>query len=500
MANGVLETRPLVYLLRDLLDRAVTGCLRLTDDRAQVHEVELFEGVPVSLESPVVAEPLLRILLKMGLVSAEDGTPRPGLSDGELVAMLVKRGKLTNEQVHAAHRHHLLLRLDRLFSLAPTTDFVVRQGQSQRGGPKTPCNVLALLMRGFRRLSASARAKHLLDTMGEQRYQLVPEAEIRRLALTRVELTVAEQLRLAPQTLASLVDAGVAPAPVVRAAVFALHELRFLSACGGVAREDVPTSKPRRRVSAPSRRVPGAERQVVAAPVYRDADIDARLARLEHESYFDMLGVTPDASTPTIRAAYLQLLYLWHPDRLPPGLLHRKADMAELCSRFGEACKVLTDPRLRLAYVARLETGSGAVAQQPEPPPDPKTLFERAEIAHRRRENAEAEKLLERVCELDRHHLMARALLAWLRADQLPHPQLADGQVSPRYDAFIAELDVVVRQDASLERPRYWRGQLHKRAGRMREAIADFRAVVKLNPRNIGAERELRIFAMRHRR
>jgi hypothetical protein len=44
---------------------------------------------------------------------------------------------------------------------------------------------------------------------------------------------------------------------------------------------------------------------------------------------------------------------------------------------------------------------------------------------------------------------------------------------------------------------RWYRGQLLKRLGRERQAIEDFRFIILKDPRNVDAQREIRLFDMR---
>ncbi|MEQ9324091.1 MAG: hypothetical protein RIF41_33310, partial [Polyangiaceae bacterium] len=280
------------------------------------------------------------------------------------------------------------------------------------------------------------------------------------------------------------------PPPVVRAAVYALAELRFLD----VGRTAPPVAVPSdEHLTAGRLSEPGdapVERALVASPLYDECDVRRRLHEMEHQNHFEMLGVDAGADARAVRQAHMRELYVWHPDRLPAHLARLRPEIARLCIRLGEACRVLTNPDLRAEYVAGLRESCPDSVQELSVD----DLFTRAETAFRRREVDEAEGLLVRVCTMDRHHLEARALLAWLRAERHAPPRLRVGQTSDVYADSLEILDAVVREDPNLEKARYWRGQLLKRSGFLREAYTEFKAVVSLNPRNVGAEREVRLF------
>jgi len=411
VAEGTLGSRPLVFLLRDLLDREIEGTLVLVDERDHRHEIDLLAGVPVTLRSDVAIEPLPDTLLSLGLIDKAQRTRlgRHPVVEDELVRHLVERRVVSRALIDRALRHRLMLRLERLLSLGEQTRFLLRRQAVEVQEPR-PCNILALLMRGFRRSAHSERAATVLAHLGDRALALRPEADLRYIGLTRTEREVVDGLGAAAATLDELLDLGVGPPSVVRAAVYALAELRFL---------DLGRTAP---------------------PVAAPSD--------------DFLIARPTSA---------------------PGRT------------------VLSDPD---ACMARLERSRPERVAEPEPD----ELFARAEVAFRRREVDEAEGLLVRICAMDRHHLEARALLAWLRADRVTPPRLRLGQTSMAYAESLDILDGVVREDPSLEKARYWRGQLLKRSGFLREAYNEFKAVVSLNPRNVGAEREVRIFEARQPR
>jgi predicted TPR repeat methyltransferase len=61
----------------------------------------------------------------------------------------------------------------------------------------------------------------------------------------------------------------------------------------------------------------------------------------------------------------------------------------------------------------------------------------------------------------------------------------------------VAMLDTAISLSATCERAWFYRGMLLKRAQREDAAYRDFKRVTELNPRNVDAARELRIFEMR---
>src|SRR5690606_982553 len=126
------------------------------------------------------------------------------------------------------------------------------------------------------------------------------------------------------------------------------------------------------------------------------------------------------------------------------------------------------------------------------------SLAEHAQVLLRHRRLEEARHALERAIALDPEPALYRVLLAWVQAEEMgPPPERARGETTDRYCAQLAVFDREIAADPHFERARYFRGELLKRSGYLEEAIEDFRIAAKLNPRNIGAAREVRLYAMR---
>jgi tetratricopeptide (TPR) repeat protein len=78
-------------------------------------------------------------------------------------------------------------------------------------------------------------------------------------------------------------------------------------------------------------------------------------------------------------------------------------------------------------------------------------------------------------------------------------PELREGQQSTHYDDLLKILDGILAKEKEFERALYYRGVLLKRSGRGERAIRDFRLASELNPKNLDAVREVRLYEMRKR-
>ncbi len=71
-------------------------------------------------------------------------------------------------------------------------------------------------------------------------------------------------------------------------------------------------------------------------------------------NYYEILGVSPDATYEEIRKAYLRLAMKYHPDKAPPG---KRKEYEEKFKKINEAYEVLSDPSKRKLYDTYVKYG-----------------------------------------------------------------------------------------------------------------------------------------------
>jgi tetratricopeptide (TPR) repeat protein len=126
--------------------------------------------------------------------------------------------------------------------------------------------------------------------------------------------------------------------------------------------------------------------------------------------------------------------------------------------------------------------------------------FQKAEILLKKNDINGAEHLASRAVAADPEQPEYVALLVWIRAMRRGDPpDLREGATSAHFDDLIKMLDDVLRKEPRYERALYYRGVLLKRSGRADKAIRDFRFAAELNPKNLDAVREVRLYEMRNR-
>ena len=70
-----------------------------------------------------------------------------------------------------------------------------------------------------------------------------------------------------------------------------------------------------------------------------------------HETeYYDILGVSPDASASEIKKAFRKAALLWHPDKHSTSTPEEKEEAEEMFKKVGKAYEVLSDPEKRQTY------------------------------------------------------------------------------------------------------------------------------------------------------
>jgi curved DNA-binding protein CbpA len=226
----------------------------------------------------------------------------------------------------------------------------------------------------------------------------------------------------------------------------------------------------------------------------RWTEIVERSQTVDRENYFTMLDVDREATTEQVQQAFFGLAKKWHPDRLHTEL----APVRELCSRvfarMSEAHATLTDPTRRENYMRLLAEG-GATPEAQETIAlvvEAATNFQKAEICLRRNDFAQAEELCRKAHEGDPQQPDYMALLAWLTSMK-PDKQGPEATID-----CIRMLDEATKLSAKCEKAFFYRAMLYKKLGKGELANRDFKRAAELNPRNIDAAREVRLYNMRN--
>jgi hypothetical protein len=264
-----------------------------------------------------------------------------------------------------------------------------------------------------------------------------------------------------------------------------------------------PPSAPRPPPPVPSRPAPGSPsppKAAAAAPPgltpeqgARRKEIIERAASIDKEDYFQMLGVAHDAETRAVQASFFMLAKTWHPDRVPAALADVKDECARVFSRLSEAHQTLTDAQKRSRYVTLLHEGAKGDEDQEEimRVVDAATSFQKAEVFLKRNDLVQAEEYCKKAIAGDDKQADYHALLAWLLSMK------PERQGESATEMLVEDLTKAIGLNKMCERAHFYRGMLLKRLKKDDIAVRDFRRAFELNPRNIDAQREVRLFEMR---
>jgi tetratricopeptide (TPR) repeat protein len=218
-----------------------------------------------------------------------------------------------------------------------------------------------------------------------------------------------------------------------------------------------------------------------------------RAEQITSQDYFQMLGLGRDASPEEVQKAFIALAKVWHPDRLPTALASVKDACSKVFSHLTEAQATLTDASKREQYMMLLKDGGATPDDQAKIQAivEAATEFQKAEFLLKRNpSDPKAYEIITRCVSLDDQPDYL-ATLAWLEA------QRPEAQEREKLLEKIAILDQCIDRSPRCERAFFYRGMLYKRAEEPARALEDFKRAAALNPRNLDAMREVRIYNMR---
>lgn len=220
-------------------------------------------------------------------------------------------------------------------------------------------------------------------------------------------------------------------------------------------------------------------------------EVTRTLRTIDHQSYFEMLGIPREAGAEAARKAYFGLVKKWHPDRVPAELTTLKPFVERIFHQLTAAQDTLCDEKKRGNYMRVLSDGGGT------PESDRKMTavlqaamdHQKAEVLIKRRDHAGAIELLRGAIVLSPDDADAHATLAWALFQAEPGPE--------RIPEMLASADAALAINPNNDRAHFYRAMILRRAGREAEALVSFEKAATLNPKNLDAVREVRIARMR---
>ncbi len=374
------------------------------------------------------------------------------------------------------------------------------------GRERFSVDVLAIVWLGVQASPPNATISAVLARVGDNAIRLRANAMLDAFGFSDDVQHVLDVLRLGPATVRDLESFSKDP-QIARALAYVLLTSKQA--------ELAPNEKPLGRVSDPSAAprattslpppppMPaGPQRtsaipppQVVAAPVPKPVSNDPKVreanelfARMDEQNFYEMLGVAKNASMDEVRGSFMKLAAKWHPDRAPSA--EAKEAYQQVFALINEAHQTLSDETARTRYNRIATDGGGTPASQRKVNAmlEASSLAQKADIHHKRRDFAEAEKLAREAVALHREDHSVLTVLGAILLE--------------RTDAASIEEAIAALNDAVTLAPKNDRAQVllaHalKRKGDHSKALQHFRLALDANPKNIDAAREVRLADMR---
>lgn len=219
-------------------------------------------------------------------------------------------------------------------------------------------------------------------------------------------------------------------------------------------------------------------------PAAQLARLQALAQKLEKATHFEALGLERKASAADVKRTFFVLARELHPDTVSDGnaALHQVKE--RLFSRVNEASQVLSDDKRRKEYEEELDGKAGAVdvarifaAEE---------SFQRGEIMIKARKYKEGLALVEEAIAINDQEAEFYAWRGWARF-------LISEDRKTQYPSSVADCKKAIQMIPVCVPPHLFIANMSKAMGEMKQAEQYFRKVLELEPKNVDAQRELRL-------
>ena len=527
-AEGLLEKTPLVHLLVYMADRQLTGSLVLSSrSGGEEHAIYFFEGQASKVRTGEPIAHLGRVLFELGILSEETlNASLAAFSRGNDLhgEHLVRAGVIDRENLMEGLKVQADRKMAFLFALPGDTKYRFYQDVNvleDWGGPEMiPLDTLPIIWSAVRARADDPIVDTTLRRLGTTTLKLHIKSDVTRFGFSAHELAAIDVMRASPLSLAGLIETRVVPRRTTELIVYTLLITRHLDhradSAPPVGLSKAPSVNtpaaaplspqggvPVARVKLTARQVPVDEappltpRSSFPDPAALSPELAARrdtivkrAEAIDREDYFSMLGIAQDGPPGEVQSAYFALAKLWHPDRLPPELGGVRDAASKVFARMSEAFETLSDAMRRKRYLDVMKGGGGTPeeADQIQQIIDAATDFQRAEILWRKRDPG-AEEFINRAYKADPEQSDYIALYATV--------QLSKRAPDAPVDDLIKLCDQAIENSERCELAYFCRANLKKRIGRIEAAMVDYKNAYELNPKNLDAAREVRLYEMR---
>lgn len=370
---------------------------------------------------------------------------------------------------------------------------LVGSGENMRAGSVALLPLLAASLRGSCRDDVALK---VCEGFGDSKLRLTPSTRLADFDLLEEERALLERLRAEPMTVKQLAARSSLPPRMAERLVYLLALTKSLDVGNEPPERPGQDTTPAETAgatnaasSSPANEPP---RELSAEHREQWNEIRARAEAIEHETYFEMLGVPQDAPVSAIQKAYFNLVKRWHPDRLPRELGALKPEVERVFQYLTRAHDVLSNEESRRTYLTSVQDGGGTPAAERRLASIVQAAveFRKVEVLARRREWTKALALLDKILAIDDGEADYHAARGWILFQQRPN----DVELRP---VVLASLDRAIELSPKHDNAHYYKGMVLERAGERAQAAEYFRRAAELNPKNIEAARMVRLSEMR---
>jgi tetratricopeptide (TPR) repeat protein len=469
--TGELRSRPLAVLLAGACERGTSGTFTFLHG-ARRDTLTMRRGMVAAVRTTEPVAYLGGILYELGAIdmaALNETLQEVAVAKRLHGDILVERGYLTRDRIDEGLVEQTLRHVHHLFSLPEETKWAFREDIDELAGARDESrpavDTWQAIWRGLRDQPA---APHVTRTLAkiDGGIHLRDLRAIDRFALTSEEVALCQRLHAQPSSLATLVATSGLAAERTKLLVYLLA----LARC--IVRVDTQPVGPLEL---------GVE------------GVRLRAQRIDKEDPHTTLGLRSGASLEAARAAFFRLARLWHPDKIPSALADVRAECQHIFVRIGEAHRAVTDLSSRVSVESLVGAENAFAANDSVMPPAPALTLRDADAALARNDLATAEAIARSLTSAGADGPAARALITWCA--------VGAGTKSDRHvlDRGLAALDKLLTGDPECLRALFYRAQLLMRIGKTDAALRDYRKIIRIDPRHVDAQREVRLSEIRRR-
>ncbi len=453
--EGQINQHPLAELIREIIEKELSGALRLAREAAKV-AVYFDEGMPIFAASNLRAHRLRGILKRSGVADGPLNKCPVSATDEELASFLVKEGHLKPELLQKVRANQVtdVLRVALLWTGG---DWQFDQRVRIPAELRTQLDLNRLLLESARHLPL-AFIKTRIGNANEE-YSLGSNIDSTNLSQAESFILSRAVAFGNGSRLADLSGSGLPEEDQLRS-VYALSLSGMLRPSGWEGALNIKRAA-KSKAARPAEPADVKESPAAGAEV---ADLDGLFARLETaKDYYDVLDVPRGATPDEIKDAYHTLARQYHPDRFHQGDVDLRNRVESAFARIAQAYEILGDATQRETYEKKRtpKPGGGAPAKKAEVKKDKpatttkqgesraETSFQKGMDALTRNQINEAVQLLAEAANLEPREARYRANYGRALAHQPDRRRIAESELqaavalepdNPTFRIMLAEL------------------------------------------------------------